>query len=73
VHTQIAAAVLGTEPDRVVVRQSDTDAVGHDTGAFGSAGSVVAGRAVQELPGGVGVTGAARHGGSRSGVGVTRQ
>ena len=46
VHTQLAAAVLGTEPDRVVVRQSDTDAVGHDTGAFGSAGSVVAGRAV---------------------------
>ena len=46
VHTQIAAAVLGTEPDRVVIRQSDTDAVGHDTGAFGSAGSVVAGRAV---------------------------
>ena len=46
VLTQLAAAVLGTEPDRVVVRQSDTDAVGHDTGAFGSAGSVVAGRAV---------------------------
>ena len=46
VHTQLAAAVLGTEPDRVVVRQSDTDAVGYDTGAFGSAGSVVAGRAV---------------------------
>jgi CO/xanthine dehydrogenase Mo-binding subunit len=46
VHTQIAAAVLGTEPDRVTVRQSDTDVVGYDTGAFGSAGSVVAGRAV---------------------------
>jgi CO/xanthine dehydrogenase Mo-binding subunit len=46
VHTQIAAAVLGTEPDRVQVRQSDTDLVGHDTGAFGSAGSAVAGRAV---------------------------
>jgi CO/xanthine dehydrogenase Mo-binding subunit/aerobic-type carbon monoxide dehydrogenase small subunit (CoxS/CutS family) len=46
VHIQIAAAVLGTEPDRVAVHQSDTDAVGHDTGAFGSAGSVVAGRAV---------------------------
>jgi CO/xanthine dehydrogenase Mo-binding subunit len=46
VHIQIASAVLGTEPDRVAVHQSDTDAVGHDTGAFGSAGSVVAGRAV---------------------------
>ncbi|PZS13401.1 MAG: aldehyde oxidase [Pseudonocardiales bacterium] len=46
VHTQIAATVLGTEPERIAVHQSDTDAVGHDTGAFGSAGSVVAGRAV---------------------------
>jgi putative selenate reductase molybdopterin-binding subunit len=46
VHTQIAATVLGTEPERMAVHQSDTDAVGHDTGAFGSAGTVVAGRAV---------------------------
>jgi CO/xanthine dehydrogenase Mo-binding subunit len=46
VHTQIAATVLGVEPDRITVRQADTDLVGHDTGAFGSAGSVVAGRAV---------------------------
>ncbi len=46
VHAQIAAAVLATEPGRIAIRQSDTDAVGHDTGAFGSAGSVVAGRAV---------------------------
>jgi CO/xanthine dehydrogenase Mo-binding subunit/aerobic-type carbon monoxide dehydrogenase small subunit (CoxS/CutS family) len=46
VHTQIAATVLGTEPERIAVHQSDTDAVGYDTGAFGSAGSVVAGRAV---------------------------
>jgi len=46
VHTQIAAAVLATEPGRIEIRQSDTDVVGHDTGAFGSAGSVVAGRAV---------------------------
>jgi CO/xanthine dehydrogenase Mo-binding subunit len=30
----------------VAVRQSDTDATGYDTGAFGSAGTVVAGRAV---------------------------
>lgn len=46
VHTQIASTVLGTDPERVAVHQSDTDAVGHDTGAFGSAGTVVAGRAV---------------------------
>jgi putative selenate reductase molybdopterin-binding subunit len=46
VHTQIVAGVLGTEPERVRIHQSDTDQVGHDTGAFGSAGSVVAGTAV---------------------------
>ncbi len=46
VHTQIAATVLGVEPERIAMHQSDTDAVGFDTGAFGSAGSVVAGRAV---------------------------
>jgi putative selenate reductase molybdopterin-binding subunit len=46
VHTQLAATVLATEPERVRLWQSDTDAVGHDTGAFGSAGSVVAGKAV---------------------------
>lgn len=45
VHRQIAADALGTRPDRITVRQSDTDVVGHDTGAFGSTGSVVAGRA----------------------------
>nr|WP_324289588.1 molybdopterin cofactor-binding domain-containing protein [Streptomyces sp. H27-G5] len=32
--------------DRIAVRQSDTDVVRHDTGAFGSAGTVVAGKAV---------------------------
>lgn len=48
VHVQLAATVLGTSPDRVRLHQADTDAVGHDTGAFGSAGSVVAGRAVRD-------------------------
>ncbi|WP_099020405.1 molybdopterin-dependent oxidoreductase [Mycolicibacterium palauense] len=47
VHTQIAATVLGTTADRITLRQSDTDTGGYDTGAFGSAGTVVAGRAVQ--------------------------
>jgi putative selenate reductase molybdopterin-binding subunit len=46
VHAQIAADTLGTTPDRIVVRQSDTDLVGHDTGAFASTGVVVAGKAV---------------------------
>ncbi|SNY49131.1 molybdopterin cofactor-binding domain-containing protein [Paractinoplanes atraurantiacus] len=46
VHCQIAADALGVAPDRIVLRQSDTDAVRHDTGAFGSTGVVVAGKAV---------------------------
>ena len=45
VHAQIAAAALGTAPDRIRIRAADTDAVGHDTGAYGSTGIVVAGRA----------------------------
>ncbi len=46
VHTQLAAAALGSTPERVRLAQSDTDTSGYDTGAFGSAGTVVAGRAV---------------------------
>ncbi|MEU5894961.1 molybdopterin-dependent oxidoreductase [Streptomyces venezuelae] len=46
VHGQIAAAALGTTVDRIGVRQSDTDIVRHDTGVFGSSGTVVAGKAV---------------------------
>ncbi|MGN8048810.1 molybdopterin-dependent oxidoreductase [Curtobacterium sp. 22159] len=46
VHTQLVATALGTTPDRVTVHQSDTDAAVHDTGAFGSAGVVVAGKAL---------------------------
>ena len=46
VHAQIAAHALGTGPDRVRLVQADTDAVGHDTGAYGSTGTVVAGTAV---------------------------
>ncbi|GHF85570.1 dehydrogenase [Kitasatospora xanthocidica] len=46
VHQQISAGALGTTVDRITVRQSDTDLVRHDTGAFGSAGTVVAGKAV---------------------------
>ncbi|MFF2045121.1 molybdopterin-dependent oxidoreductase [Kitasatospora sp. NPDC058170] len=48
VHKQITAGALGTTVDRIAIRQSDTDVVGHDTGAFGSAGTVVAGKAVMK-------------------------
>ena len=46
VHAQLAAQVLATTPDRIRIRQSDTDLAGHDTGAYGSTGTVVAGMAV---------------------------
>ncbi len=45
VHRQIAAGELHTTVDRITVRQSDTDVVKHDTGAFASTGVVVAGKA----------------------------
>jgi CO/xanthine dehydrogenase Mo-binding subunit len=46
VHTQIVAELLTIAPDRVRLRSSDTDGAKYDTGAFGSAGTVVAGKAV---------------------------
>ncbi len=53
VHAQVAARVLGTDPSRIRVLQSDTDLGGHDTGAYGSTGTFVAGaateRAAEEL------------------------
>ncbi|CAN7634606.1 molybdopterin-dependent oxidoreductase [Mycolicibacterium frederiksbergense] len=45
VHTQLAADELNTVAEQIRVRQSDTATTGYDTGAFGSAGTVVAGRA----------------------------
>jgi CO/xanthine dehydrogenase Mo-binding subunit len=47
VHAQLVATELNTTVDKVRIHQSDTDATGYDTGAFGSAGTVVAGLAVQ--------------------------
>ncbi|NPU67155.1 molybdopterin-dependent oxidoreductase [Bradyrhizobium sp. 83012] len=47
VHRQIAATVLGTTVDRIALKQSDTAHGGHDTGAYGSTGTFVAGRATQ--------------------------
>ncbi|QMU69688.1 molybdopterin-dependent oxidoreductase [Streptacidiphilus sp. P02-A3a] len=43
---QITADALHTTVDRITIRHSDTDLVRHDTGAFGSTGTVVAGKAV---------------------------
>ncbi|WP_210508492.1 molybdopterin cofactor-binding domain-containing protein [Naasia sp. SYSU D00057] len=48
VHVQLVAQALGLPPEHVRLRQSDTDAAKYDTGAFGSAGTVVAGKAVHE-------------------------
>jgi CO/xanthine dehydrogenase Mo-binding subunit/aerobic-type carbon monoxide dehydrogenase small subunit (CoxS/CutS family) len=45
VHKQIAANALQTAPSRIRMVQSDTDRVGYDTGAYGSTGTVVAGKA----------------------------
>jgi CO/xanthine dehydrogenase Mo-binding subunit len=47
VHRQIAATALATTVDRIQLKQSDTAHGGHDTGAYGSAGTFVAGRATQ--------------------------
>ncbi|AWH96337.1 molybdopterin-dependent oxidoreductase [Dietzia psychralcaliphila] len=46
VHTQIVAEVLAVPSDSVVLHASDTAQLTHDTGAFGSAGTVVGGRAL---------------------------
>jgi putative selenate reductase molybdopterin-binding subunit len=48
VHAQLAATALATTPDRIRIVQSDTDKTGYDTGAFGSTGTVVAGKATHK-------------------------
>ena len=47
VHEQIAASVLDTVTGKLRLVQSDTDHGGHDTGAYGSTGTVIAGMATQ--------------------------
>jgi putative selenate reductase molybdopterin-binding subunit len=47
VHRQIAATALATTVDQICLKQSDTAHGGHDTGAYGSTGIFVAGRATQ--------------------------
>ncbi len=53
VHRQLAAHVLGVRVEQIDLQQSDTDLVRHDTGGYGSTGTVVAGlatmRAAQAL------------------------
>jgi putative selenate reductase molybdopterin-binding subunit len=46
VHGQLVATALNTTVERMRIRQSDTDVARYDTGAFGSAGVVVAGKAL---------------------------
>ncbi|MET9199708.1 molybdopterin cofactor-binding domain-containing protein [Gordonia sp. NPDC003585] len=46
VHLQIATTTLQTTPDRVHLHHGDTDAATYDTGAFASAGTTVAGKAL---------------------------
>ncbi|WP_110182097.1 molybdopterin-dependent oxidoreductase [Nocardioides solisilvae] len=48
VHVQVVAEELDVDPRLVRLRAGDTDAAEHDTGAYGSTGSVVAGTAVAE-------------------------
>jgi hypothetical protein len=47
VHQQIAATVLMVSPKHIKLRQSDSGHGGHDTGAYGSTGTVIGGRATQ--------------------------
>ena len=47
VHRQIAATALATTVDQIPLKQSDTANGGHDTGAYGSAGTFVAGLATK--------------------------
>lgn len=47
VHLQIAATALATTAGKIRLLQSDTAHGGHDTGAYGSTGTFVAGRATQ--------------------------
>jgi CO/xanthine dehydrogenase Mo-binding subunit len=47
VHGQVAATALKTVPAKLRLRQSDSDHGGHDTGAYGSTGTVIGGRATQ--------------------------
>lgn len=70
VHRQIAATALGTTVDRIHLRQSDTAHGGHDTGAYGSTGTFVAGLATQNAAEKL-AREIARDSGARSAVGTS--
>jgi putative selenate reductase molybdopterin-binding subunit len=53
VHRQLAAQALGVDVAEIELLQSDTDLVEHDTGAFGSTGTVVAGLATHRAASGL--------------------
>ena len=46
VHAQIVSTVMATSVDRIEMTNSDTDGAEYDTGAFASAGTTVAGKAL---------------------------
>ncbi|WP_062132399.1 molybdopterin-dependent oxidoreductase [Demequina aestuarii] len=46
VHSQVVSEALGVPRARVAITHADTDAVAYDTGAFGSTGITVAGKAL---------------------------
>ncbi len=46
VHAQIVSTVMATSLDRITLTNSDTDGAAYDTGAFASAGTTVAGKAL---------------------------
>lgn len=48
VFGQVASTILNTSLDRLRLHQSDTDEAKYDTGAFGSAGTTVAGKALAQ-------------------------
>jgi CO/xanthine dehydrogenase Mo-binding subunit/aerobic-type carbon monoxide dehydrogenase small subunit (CoxS/CutS family) len=47
VHAQLAASNLATTPDHIIIAQADTAISDHDTGAYGSTGTAVAGLATE--------------------------
>ncbi len=66
VHRQLAAGALGCGADDIEIVSADTDEVEHDTGAYGSTGTVVAGmatlRAAEALAGLISGSGSAADG-----------
>ena len=85
VHAQLAATALATTVDQITLVQSDTDDLEHDTGAYGSTGTMIAGAATLQAattlrrmvdraaPGGPLLRAHGRHSGTPRSVGFTVQ